>query len=102
MINIYITAQVQRKVGVENVTQLSFSLDYFSNTFVCMSILETRKSEAIGLFRRMQTKLSFRPRNLDLCLFEEAVEEGTQTTVTREKFRNYQDGQCTNKTDFPY
>ena len=39
-----------------------------------MSILETRKSEAIGLFRRMQAKLAnFRPRNLDLV--EEAAEE---------------------------
>ena len=61
---------------LKNDTELAFVLAYFSNTYlVCMQILETRKSEAVGLFRRMQPKLSFRSQNLDLSLLEEAVEE---------------------------
>ena len=51
--------------------------------FTCQ-LSETRKSEAIGLFMRIQAKLSFRSRNLDLGLLEEDVEEKTKNILWHE------------------
>ena len=43
--------KVTKNVDAENFGQLAFILAYFNNThFVCMSALETRKSETMRLF----------------------------------------------------
>ena len=56
---------ITKNVDAENVRQLAFVLAYFNNTyFVCMSVLETRISEARRLSRSMQAR--FGPWNLDL------------------------------------
>ena len=46
-----------KNVDAENVWQLAFVLAHFNNTYlIYLSVLESRKSEAIRLFRSMQAR----------------------------------------------